>query len=456
MPPLKTQVSCPNCHLPIPATIEQVFDVTHDPTAKQRFLSGRFNIIQCPHCRYEGQIATPLLYHDADKELFLSYVPLELNLPPAEQEKALGRMMNEVINRLPPEKRKGYLLNPRPAITLEGMIERVLEGEGITREMREAQQAKWQLVQQLLDAPPEKLPDLVRQHDAEIDATFFHMVAVAIENRSRDGNRGTDEQALETYRRLLELSSFGTQLLKQRTAFEEVKRELEAAGERLTQDQLLEMILHVDSQEKLFAYANITRPAMDYAFFEALTRRIEQTTGKERERLTQIRESLLEFTQEIDRAMQARLATASELLRQLLTAPDPQATLEQNLPNIDDTFMAVLNANLQQAQRAGHQDLVARLEQLGEMILRLLQEKAPPEIRFINELLQMPDEADAHTTLRNRSAEITQPMIDAMTYIAENLRQDAQTQTAERLERLRDTAVGELMASNLRKATPPR
>ena len=133
MPPIKTTVSCPNCRMPVPATLEQLFDLNQDPTAKERFLSGRFNMIQCPNCGYKGQVSGPLLYHDPTKELLLSYVPMDLGLPQAEQEKLLGRLMNEVINKLPTEKRKGYLLNPKQAFTLQGMIERVLEGDGVTK-----------------------------------------------------------------------------------------------------------------------------------------------------------------------------------------------------------------------------------------------------------------------------------------------------------------------------------
>ena len=107
--------------MPVVVTLEQLFDVTQDPSAKNRFLSGRFNFIDCPNCHYQGQAATPILYHDADKQLLMSFVPIELGLPQAEQERIIGKLMNEVVNKLPMEKRKGYLLNPKPAFTLQGL-----------------------------------------------------------------------------------------------------------------------------------------------------------------------------------------------------------------------------------------------------------------------------------------------------------------------------------------------
>jgi ribosomal protein S27E len=67
-----TRVNCPVCKQQITADIDQLFDVAQDPTAKQRLLSGTFNLVRCPHCGYEGPITTPIVYHDPDKELLLT------------------------------------------------------------------------------------------------------------------------------------------------------------------------------------------------------------------------------------------------------------------------------------------------------------------------------------------------------------------------------------------------
>ena len=64
----QTQIACPRCRQMITANIEQLFDVTQDPQAKQRLLGGASNTARCPHCGYQGRLATPIIYHDADKE----------------------------------------------------------------------------------------------------------------------------------------------------------------------------------------------------------------------------------------------------------------------------------------------------------------------------------------------------------------------------------------------------
>jgi hypothetical protein len=437
--------------MPVTATIEQLFDVAQDPGAKNRFLSGRFNLIHCPNCRYQGQVATPLLYHDADKELLLSFMPMELGLPQPEQEKIIGRLVNEVINRLPQEKRKGYLLNPKSALTLQGMMDRVLEAEGVTREMLEAQRAKVQLLQQLLSTPEEKLPEVAKERDADLDALFFQLLGASAEAATANGDRASAQRMLDLQRKLLPLTSFGARVRRQQKAVEDAARDLQALGDKLTQDKLLELILKARDDDTVAAYVSLARPGLDYAFFEALTKRIEKAQGAEQERLTQLRQRLLELTQEIDQATQARMAEASSLLRTLLEAPDLDQALKDNLPYLDETFMAVLSANLDAAQKAGRADLAQRLTRINEALVRLMQEAAPPEIRLINELLQIESQAEAEAALKRRAAEINQPLLDAMTYIVESLRQDGQTQLADRLEKLRLVALSELMAANWKK-----
>lgn len=451
MPPVKMQVSCPNCRMPVTATIEQLFDMAQDPGAKRRFLSGRFNIINCPNCRYQGQVATPLLYHDPDKELLLSFVPMELGLPQAEQERIIGRLMNDVINKLPQEKRKGYLLNPKPALTFQGMMDRVLEGEGVTREMMEAQKAKAQLVQLLLTTTEEQLPALVKERDAELDYTFFQILAASAEGQAAEGNQGGAQRLLNLRNKLLELSSFGAQARQRQQMLEDTARELQALGDKLTRDKLLELVLKAESDDRLAAYVSLARPGMDYTLFEALTKRIDKAQGAEKDRLTHIRDTLLQLTQDVDQATKAQMEEASQLLRQLLEAPDLSQALMDNLPRIDDAFMAVLNLNLEAAQKAGRPDVLERLNQIHAAIMQLIQESSPPEIKFINELMQIEAEEVAVAVLKKRASEINQPLVEAMTYLVENLRQSGQPEAAERLDRLRGVAMGELMAANWKK-----
>ena len=101
----KVQVSCPRCRQPLVAEIEQLFDVGQDPEAKQRFLSGQSNSIDCKKCGYQGPLSVPLVYHDPEKELLLTYFPAELGLPVNEQERLVGPFIKQVMDKLPADKK---------------------------------------------------------------------------------------------------------------------------------------------------------------------------------------------------------------------------------------------------------------------------------------------------------------------------------------------------------------
>jgi len=448
MPPVKTQVSCPNCRMPVTATLEQLFDVGQDPAAKQRFLSGRFNMIQCPNCGYQGQVAGPLMYHDPDKELLLTFVPMELGLPQAEQEKLIGRLMNEVINKLPQDKRRGYLLNPKPTFTQQGMMERVLEADGVTKEMLDSQRAKVQLLQNLLTAPEDSWPATIKEHDADIEVTLFQLLSASAEATASGGNQAGAQKMAALQSALLQNSTFGQQMRSRQEKVEAAARELQSLGKKLTPDKLLEMVVNARDDDKLAAYTSLARAGMDYAFFEALTRRIDRATGDEKVRLGKVRDQLLEMTQEIDKAAQTQMAEATNLLRQLMEAPDLNQALQDNLPRIDDAFLAVLNLNIEAAQKAKRTDALTRLVLINDAINRLMQESAPPELKLIDELLQMQPESAAQEALKNRPGVVTPELVDTMNYVGESLRQGGQTDLADRLERLRGVAVGELMKAN--------
>jgi hypothetical protein len=360
----------------------------------------------------------------------------------------IGRMVNEDINKLPPEKRKGYLLSPKPAFTLQGMVERVLEADGVTKEMLDAQRAKLQLLQNLMTTPPDQMPELVKQHDKDVDAQLFQLLAVSAEQAAAAGNQPAAERMAAVQQALLQHSSFGAQLRKRQETLQAVTRELQAMGDKLTPDKLLELVVSTKDDDRLTALVSLVRPAMDYAFFEALTRRVDKAKGEEKERLAKIRDRLLELTAQIDQATQARMAEATQLLQTILEAPDPQQAIMENIGRIDDTFLTVLNLNIEAAERAKRKDVVERLTRISDLIMSMMQEAAPPELRFINELLQMDSDAAAEEALRQRGSEVNQELIDSMNYVGETLRQDGQNGLAERLDKLRSQAVGEMMKAN--------
>ncbi len=445
MQPRGTQITCPNCGQPFSAILEQIIDVSHDPQAKARLLAGRTNVVTCPHCGYQLMVTTPLLYHDSDKELLLVYVPMELNLPRQEQDRLIGSMTTAVTNSLPQEKRKGYLFTPKTMLSLQGMIETILEADGITKEVIEAQREKMRLVETFLQTDPDTLPELVRQNDDKIDEEFFAIMAATAEAALANGRRDVAEQTLMLRERLLELSTVGQDLLRranaQEASIQEVSEALNSLGEKASYDDLVNLVLQfADDDEKLQVLVGLARPTLDYEFFQRLTKRVDQAKGDERAALGAIRDRLLELTSMVDQQNEQVIKQAADTLRAIANSPDLDAAIMERLELLDDTFLAVLSANIQAAEQAKDIDTAARLKMIFDKVVAILQESAPPAIKFINELMQQPDVNAARASLQAHAQEYGPELVQWMDMLGQDLAQRGNEAAWNKLQLLREEA----------------
>ena len=186
----RIQTACPRCRQPILADVQQLFDLTTDPTAKQKILSHTTNTARCQACGYEGLMTTPVVYHDPEKELLLTYFPPELGLPVNAQEKQIGPLINQVVNALPAEKRKGYLFSPQTMFTYQTLIDKILEADGITKEMIEAQQKRVGLIQRLLTTgKSEDRLAIIHQETDLVDGEFFAILGTILESAVAQGDQ---------------------------------------------------------------------------------------------------------------------------------------------------------------------------------------------------------------------------------------------------------------------------
>ncbi len=85
-----------------------------------------------------------------------------MGLPVNEQERLIGPIINQVVNALPLEKRKAYILRPQTMFTFQSMVEKILEGDGITKEMLDDQQKRVGLIQRFLSTPPESIAEVLK------------------------------------------------------------------------------------------------------------------------------------------------------------------------------------------------------------------------------------------------------------------------------------------------------
>ncbi len=449
MPESLTQIRCPNCKAPIQAHLEQIIDVHQDPASKARLLSGGLNHVRCSLCGFEGQIAAPLVYHDPEKELLLTYIPMELNLSKDDQERTLGRLINRVVDSLPPEARKAYLLQPQAVLTMQGLIERILEADGITREQIEAQQAKMRLFEALLRTPEDQLEAFVAEHDAELDEGFFQLASMALQSTGQGQAR---EAAAAVLGKVLSMSSFGKELRQQEAELRAASESLRDLGDSLDRQTLVELFIQAPNEARLVALANLTRPALDYAFFQLLSERIDAAQGEEKERLEELRSRVLELTQEIDKIQEARAAEAASLLKRLAESQDLDGDLLQALPLIDELFLSILQANLMAARERDDQALAERLEAIDRRLQEIIRSALPPGVQLAQRILAMEDVDAAEAELEASADSIDEQFLGALLATAQSMEQANQEEAAQRVRRLHRTALRIVMRRKMAAA----
>src|SRR5215510_3283682 len=303
----QTQIACPNCRQMIRANVEQLFDVTQDTQSKQRLLGGASNMARCTHCGYQGRLATPIVYHDNEKELLLTFFPPELNVPLNEQEKIIGPLIKKVMDDLRPEKRKAYLLNPVPNLTYDSMIKTILSKDGITPEMLKEQQDRVQVVERLLQASsPDVRSEIIKQNINLFDEQFFALFSRLAQSAAQSGQEPVARAMVELQKQLLEETEFGRQLKETVGEMEAAQKSLQEVGQGLTREKLLEFIIAAPNDARIRAYVSLARSGMDYQFFQIFTEQIDKALGEEKTKLEAIREKLLEYSNEIDKQIEAR------------------------------------------------------------------------------------------------------------------------------------------------------
>ncbi len=442
---VRTQIQCPRCGHSFQAIVEQIVDVGADPQAKARFLSGRINSITCPSCGHNLAVATPILYHDPAKELLLIHVPMGLEITSEEREKIVGDMTRRLTESIPMEQRKGYLLQPRQALTIPGMIDTILEADGITAEMRESQREKMRVMEMFLQVSPEEWPTVIEEQAEHIDRQFFQIVLATAQNAAETGRGKMAEAIMILYNFVVQNSPEGKKLIKeaqvQDAVVREVAGELQALGQQITREQFMDLVIsYAGDENRVQAVVGMMRPAMDYMFFQDLSRRIDAASGDEKQKLTELRELLLELTALIDQRTQAVIERAADTLRVIATSQDIEAAIRPRLDQIDDTFLAVLDANIKAAEQNQDFRTVKRLQEVREKVMKVLRESAPPQIQLINEILGVPTDEEAHKILEAKAPRFGPELLEIMEAVAQELDQGGQGPVAQRLRKLATVA----------------
>ncbi|NNJ10389.1 hypothetical protein EKD04_008625 [Chloroflexales bacterium ZM16-3] len=427
MPPIApqpVQLTCPACSTSFRAGIYTLVDVSQQPELKQALLSGQLNVAVCPNCQMASMLGAPMIYHDGAKQLCLVYFPQELNAPPADQERFVGEATSFIMQSLPPNAPRAYLLSPRRFLTLPSLLDVILEADGVSREMLDAQRQRVDLISQLAGAVADGagFEAVVEANRAALTPEFFATLNAFIGSTppSQDDTRALLEQVRD---RLAEEFGDMSPDAEDDAEFALALDRLAAAPDEALEETVAEL-----------------RAFIDYGFFEVWTQRIEAQDaageGAEAERLTARRARILEIVEELDRQAQEMFEAGSVILREVLEAEDPMAALRARAEQINEAFLMVLSANVGAAQRAGRDDVAAHLDAIAEEAVTIIQDRLSPEERFINELLLAETPQDATKLLRKSVAKITPDFVKQLNELAEQEEKRGSTPTSERLRQL--------------------
>jgi len=365
-------VSCPNCGAQFNVQLQSIIN-GQNPSQKAALLQGRINMVQCPQCGQIAPLNAPVLYYDLEKELAFVFVPNGLQMTPAEQEKIVGGLTKNLMNTLPQEQHRFYLFNPKPFLVLENMIKAILEKDGITEEMYEAQKAKVQLLETLLKMEDEAaIKAKVKENDHLLDREFFEILTASMQAAQYEGNT-SGAQALFGLRAFLAAeSSQGTQ------AVAEIDEQLGIVYLK-NQEDLLEKLQNAKDEAEFEGWTAAGHQMLDYQFFQYLTAKIDAAAKagqkKEEQRLKALRTKILETKGRQEEESRVTFQKSADLLKAILQSDDPPQMIESRLEELDETFFAILSANIQEARRQKQDKMAEAMEMVGNMAMALLHQR---------------------------------------------------------------------------------
>ncbi|MBN1872672.1 MAG: hypothetical protein JXA33_00440 [Anaerolineae bacterium] len=441
-----TTVSCPVCGSRFQTPVEQILDVRVDPEARGRILSGSVNMAVCSSCGAGGALNIPFIYHDPEKEIALLYLPVGVGNTEVQRQQAAGTLTRQLMNALPPEERKGYLLQPETFISSETLVKRVLELEGITEEDMDRNRQQQEFFAQLLQAEEEQWSELTAQNRELLDEGLFSLLQYTLNLAAQSVQAAGAQSSVQQ-------ESFERNFAKMQRLYEYMVEETEV-GQRLahrtevvqgffdspSRETLLQALVDAPDDETVTMLVQSGLQLMDYAFFQNLVRRMKEVSPEEKQHLFELRKRVLNLRDEVMQAGQEIAMARAELLTKMMVSEDAMRMARSHLSELDDTFMYVLRSELATAQKEENEEAIEGLQGIVSIINQIMEESMPPELVFVRRLLMTPSE-EALSEMLQQNREVLQPtFFQFLEALEANSRENNEVETAEQLAKIRSKA----------------
>jgi len=256
---------------------------------------------------------------------------------------------------------------------------------------------------------------------------------------SSQGQREAAQGLLVLREKLLDMTPAGEEVKARQARAQEL---LEQISTMTSHSELLSLIVDTwkeeDGEDIVGSIVVAAAPAFDYQFLMLLSERVDAAKDdEESESLEALRELIVQIQAERQQSQQAQMQQMQALLQEILQAEDPEAVMRQYAPAIDQTFLALIAANIKSAEESNATAAVNRLTQIYEMALKVLDESLPPEMRLMQQLAGAPDSADMKKLL-NENRELLTPEFVEMLGVAESqMRESGHGEQADKIKSIR-------------------
>jgi hypothetical protein len=276
-----------------------------------------------------------------------------------------------------------------------------------------------------------------------VDRDFFALLDQLLLVARSQGQANEMQLLMALREKLLNITPAGQEVRRQQ---DKVRALLAQITPATTREQLLEIVVNAwheqDGQQMVGTLAVTVPGVLDYQFLMLLTGRIDETVDAgERTKLEELRQFLLQVQhQVVARQRETQEAMAQEaqaVLQEVLQATDLAAALRERAEEIDESFLALLAANIQQAERSKATAAARRLRQIYEQAVTILQENLPPDLRLLNQLLSAGDEATVRQLLKDNRALLSKEFVDSLKPLEGEMRDAGRAEVADRIKTLR-------------------
>ena len=156
--------------------------------------------------------------------------------------------------------------------------------------------------------------------------------------------------------------------------------------------------------------------------------------------MEELRALVTELQEQQRQSMQASAAQVQEVLQAVLEAPDATEALRQYADAIDETFLSLLAGNIERAERSNATAAARRLREIYDAALDILQERMPPEMRLINQLVNAQDKGAVRKLLEENRSVIDADFVEALRQLEDDFRGRNAVDVADKLKSVRAQA----------------